>query len=341
MDSHRLAIATVSLGWHKSHTLFDKASAAARHGFRGTELVFGDLEKAALDDKQLPREYAVKFKKHCEALGLQIISLAPFENFEGSPLPLAQRLRTALEWTEIARIVGADFIQIPASYDPASLKVSEDAIINELRLLADCGLPRPGSNERMIAFAYEPMSWSVRTDTWQHALYIKRRVGRDNFKLCLDTYHILTKLWADCTEPSGRIPGGDVALQSSLRETLRVLHPSDVGFVQLSDAERMDPPVRFSELRDAGQHYGWYWSSRGRIFPLEAQHGAYLPMIDIVRTWLVELGWAGWVSMEIFHRSMDEEARGPEYWAQRGMQSWKRLGTRLNDGPRSQTSSKL
>lgn len=325
MDNHRIAIASISMGWHESHGLFDKASAAAKNGYKGIELVCGDLEKAAASKHQSSRECAASFKKHCESLNLQIISLAPFENFESSPLPLAQRLRTAFEWVEIARIVEAEFIQVPASFDHASLQATEDDVVNDLRLLADCGLPRPGSSERTITFAYEPMSWSVRNDTWQHALYIKHRVGKENFKLCLDTYHILSKLWADCTEPDGKIPGGDFALQMSLRESLRVLKPSDIGFVQLSDAQFMDPPVTFSQLEAAGKHYGWYWSGCGRIFPLEKEHGAYLPMRDIVRTWLVELGWSGWVSMEVFHHSMNEEDRGPEYWAKRGMESWRRV----------------
>lgn len=338
MNQHRLAIATISMGWHESHDLFDKASAAAANGFKGVELVSSDLEKAAASRTQSLRECSASFKKHCESLHLEIISLAPFENFEGSPLPLAQRLRTATEWVEIARMVGAEFIQVPASFDHASLQASGDDTVTELRHLADCGLPRPGSSERTITFAYEPMSWSVRSDTWQHALYIKHRVGRENFKLCLDTYHILTKLWADCTEPDGRIPGGDAALRMSLRESLRVLQPSDVGFVQLSDAEFMDPPVTFSHLRDVGKHYAWHWSGCGRIFPFEAEHGAYLPMLDIVRIWLVELGWSGWVSMEIFHESMNEKARGPEYWAKRGMESWRRLqdevGGKKSEGSR-------
>lgn len=331
MDSHRIAIATISMGWHESHDLFDKASAAAKSGYNGIELPHGDLEKAATSKNQSLKECAASFKKHCNNLNLEIISLAPFENFEGSPLSLAQRMRTVFEWVDLARIVDAEFIQVPASFDHASLQASEDVIINELRLLADCGLPRPGSSERLITFAYEPMSWSVRSNTWQHALYIKHRVGKANFKLCLDTYHILTKLWADCTEPDGRIPGGDVALQMSLRESLRILQPSDVGFVQLSDADFMNPPVTFAQLKDAGKHYGWYWSGCGRVFPLESEHGAYLPMRDIVRTWLVELGWKGWVSMEIFHESMNEEVRGPEYWARRGMESWKRLQDEVNE----------
>lgn len=325
MNGHKLAIASVSLGWHETHTLLDKADAAAKHGFQGIELVYGDLEKAAVSAGQSLEAYAALFRGHCDKLGLSIISLAPLENWEGSPLPLAQRLRTAVEWMRIARIVGAGILQVPATFNTASLLVSEDEIVNELRLLADCGLPRPGSDEATIEIGYEPLSWSVRSDTWQHALYIKRRVGRPNFKLCLDTYHILTKLWGDCTAADGRIPNGDAALKASLFETLRSMRAEDVSFVQLSDAALAQPPVTFTQLEEAGQHQAFYWSARGRVFPYQEELGAYLPMTDIIRTWLVELGWKGWVSMEIFHSSMSEPSRGPGYWAHSGRKSWDRV----------------
>ncbi|EME79811.1 uncharacterized protein MYCFIDRAFT_190567 [Pseudocercospora fijiensis CIRAD86] len=213
-------------------------------------------------------------------------------------------LRKACEWIDLARILGAEIIQVPASFDHNSLSVSDDQIIEELRHLADAGLPGEGTDEATVTMAYDPMSWSVRSNAWQHALDLKHRVSRPNFKLCLDTYHILSKLWAHCTMPNGRIPG---ATKRS------------------NDAERMDPPVPHQELRSMGKHYAWHWSGVGRIFPLEAECGAYLPMLDIVRTWLVDLGWSGWVSMEISHHSMDEEERGPRYWAERGMKSWERL----------------
>ncbi|KAF7198395.1 3-dehydroshikimate dehydratase [Pseudocercospora fuligena] len=325
MDKHKLASSTVSLGWHDAHTLPLKLQAAKSSGFKSVEVVHGDLEKEADRLGLSHNDCAIKIRQHCDELGLKVISIAPFENYEGSPSPLAQRLRKAFEWIHIARVLGADIVQVPASFDHKSLAVSEDQIIEELRHLADAGLPKEGTDEVTIIIAYEPMSWSVRSNTWQHALDLKHRVSRPNFKLCLDTYHILTKLWADCTMPDGKIPGGGQALKLSLYETLRLMQPEDVALVQLSDAERMQPPISHHGLRSMGKHYAWHWSGVGRIFPLEAEHGAYLPMLDITRTWLIDLGWSGWVSMEIFHKSMDEEERGPQYWAGRGMNSWERL----------------
>lgn len=329
MDRHQSAIATVSLGWHAKHTLPEKLKAAARNGFAGFEVVFGDLEKEAARMGISLEECALQTRKQLDFLNLKAVSIAPFENYEGSPTPLALRLRAALQFVQMARMIGAPIVQVPASYDHASLAVSDDTIVEELRHLADAALPKPGTNEATITIAYEPMSWSVRSNTWQNALDLKHRVARPNFKLCLDTYHFLTKLWGDCTSSDGRIPGGDVALKASLYETLRLMRPEDVAFVQLSDAEKMDPAVSHEQLRQLGQHYAWHWSGVGRV-PLDTELGAYLPMLEIVKTWLIDLGWTGWVSMEIFHRTMVDEARGPEYWASKGATSWRRLNEALD-----------
>merc|ERR1711939_234037 len=325
MEKHKLAISSVSLGWHDNHTLFDKANAAAENGFQGLELVMGDLEKAAIDAGQTLEDHAVRFKAHCDGMDLAIISVAALENWEGSQTSLSLRMRKAIEWIRIARIVGAPILQVPASFEDVSLLVSEDEIVHQLRLLADCGLPRFGSDESTVEIAYEPMAWSVRSDTWQHALHIKRRVGRPNFKLCLDTYHILAKLWGDCSSPDGKIPGGDAAVERSLFETLRLMKAEDVSFVQLSDAALAQPPVTLAQLREAGKQPSWYWCSKGRCFPYQKSLGAYLPMTDIIRTWLIELGWSGWVSMEIFHSSMVQQDRGPGFWAFHGRKSWDKI----------------
>lgn len=340
MDRHDLAIATASLGWHEKHTLPEKLRAAARHGFKGVEVVFGDLEKEAARLSLSLDECAFQVRKQLDYLRLKAVSIAPFENYEGSPLPLALRLRSALQFIQMARIIGAPILQIPASYYHASLAACDDTIIEELRNLADAALPKPGTNEATITVAYEPMSWSVRCSTWQQALEVKHRVARPNFKLCLDTYHILTKLWGDCTSPDGRIPGGDEALKASLYETLRLMHPDDVGFVQLSDAGEMKT-VSHEELRRRRKHQAEHWSGVGRIFPLDIELGAYLPMLEIVKTWLVDMGWRGWVSMEIFHRTMEDEARGPEYWASKGATSWRRLTEALESTPTSGIRSKI
>lgn len=337
-ERHKIAISSISMGWHDTHTLDDKLQAIAKHGYNGTELFWKDLEKDATARKITVEENAQRVRSKCDQLGIGICSLSSFDNFEGSQtVPLATRLGKAHRWVRIARTLGSEIIQIPANDDLTSLAASADECIDQLLMLADIGAST-ADNEKTITWAYEPMAWSARDFTWQAALHTVRRVARPNFKLCLDTYHILAKLWADCTAPDGRVPGGQQVLEASMHDLPRMIRPHEIGFVQLSDAERMTPPVTIKELNDAGKHYSHYWCMWGRLFPFEEEYGAYLPMKEACVAMLREVGWRGWVSMEIFHRTMKEERPTPEEWARRGMESWRKveecIGTQTNSRPK-------
>lgn len=67
------------------------------------------------------------------------------------------------------------------------------------------------------------------------------------------------------------------------------------------------------------------WSRNARLFPCEEQLGGYLPVLEMFSAWVFELGYRGWVSMELFNRSMsDSDPSVPEIHAKRGMASWKK-----------------
>ena len=317
---YRLAIPTISLGWHASHTLKEKLQAASRCGYDGVEIVWTDLEQDANERGSSVEETANLIKAECRGMKLNICALVSFQNYEGSQEPLAQRLGKAHRWVGVARILDTDIIQIPANVEVASLAASDDEVIEELRMLADCGVSG-GPDEKTITFAYEPMAWSIRANTWQTGLYTIRRVARPNFKLCLDTYHILAKVWGDCTSPDGKVPFGDEALKASLHDLPRLMGADEIALIQLSDVERMEPRLELKNLKP-GQHYSQYWCMWGRLFPFEQEYGAYLPMAESCRCLFNELGFTGWVSMEIFHRDMSAEQHRPGTWAERGSKSW-------------------
>ncbi|KAB8338881.1 hypothetical protein FH972_021825 [Carpinus fangiana] len=321
---HHSAIASISLGWHPLHTLERKLHAASSAGYDGIEIFYSDLEKFAQIRKISVIDAANLARDLCAKSNLSIISLCSFDNFEGMPTPLADRLRVADHWVSVARALGAPIVQVPATYDPASRDVPEDVMIKELQALADSGVGNPVDGTATITFAYEFMGWSVHVATWQDALRYSRQVARPNFGLCFDTYHILSRLWGDCTRADGRVPGGDEALSTSIQGILRDMRPEDIVFVQLSDVEKMEPPLDPKKLQQ-GQHYSAAWCSWGRLFPLEQELGAYMPMEQLCRVLLHDLGWSGWVSMETFHRHMADEDVGPEVLAKRGMQSWAKL----------------
>lgn len=320
--SNKRAISTSSLGLHASHTLDSKICAAADHGFTGIEIVFADLE-AYSNAKQLDMIAAAhQIRQLCSQKSLQVLSLCPFENFEGHNSPLEERLAKASRWISIARALGATYLQVPAQFDPSATG-DELTIVSELQQLADLCL----TASPPISIAYEPMSWSTHYSTWQSAVHLTNLVNRANFKICLDTFHTATKLWASPHSPTGKYPDADRRLTDDLRAFARDFPRDKLAYIQLSDAERLTPPFSTSHpwFRE-GEAPQFSWSKHGRPFPLEADLGAYLPVRQIVAAWIVDLGFGGWVSMEVFDRRMMSGDVGVGECAGRAARSWGRVG---------------
>lgn len=108
-----------------------------------------------------------------------------------------------------------------------------------------------------------------------------------------------------------------------------------IFYIQLSDAARMDPPLSPTHpFYDESMPWHMQWSRNARLFPCEPELGGYLPIGQIVQMWLEEMGWRGWVSMELFNRSMGDKD-GEEVGglsgdhAERGVRSWKTLRKEL------------
>jgi sugar phosphate isomerase/epimerase len=317
-------IATISLGWHSSHTLEQKLKSASENGFEGVEMVYSDLQKYAEGRNISMLEAASQVKDLCAKLKLGIICLCAFTEFEGSPKPLEDRLKKAKEWISIARTLGTDMIQIPSNENP-NCSGDESIIVSELQQLADLGK----QDGPVIRFAYEALAWGVHVALWEDSLRIVNMVNRDNVGLCLDTYHILSRVWADARSPSGRAPGGDFALKASTERFLKECPAEKIFYLQLSDAEKQEKPIlpghpAFDINKDPTET----WCFHGRLFPYQSDMGAYFPLDDIIRAWLKEKGWSGYCSMEIFHRDMKEK-HGPEFWAPEGAKSWKIVLSKL------------
>lgn len=321
MEQHRLAISTISLGWHPSHTLERKIAAASAAGFQGVEMFITDLEAYAKSHGQSRITAARGIRQLCAEHSIEILCLGSFDNFEGQPTPLADRLATAKEWLALAKELGTDIIQIPSNDSKDA--IGDDAIIiGELQSISDLGL----HEQPPISFAYEALGWGTHVADWEESLRVVQLVNRPNFGLCLDTYHVLARLWADPRCPSGLRAGGNAALRDSIQRFRDNCPKEKIIYVQLSDAEKLSSPIlpghpAYHDLKD-GPHS---WCTYGRLFPLETEKGGYLPMEDISRAWLIDIGWTGWVSMEIFHRDMKVESADPEHWALRGRNSWEKL----------------
>lgn len=318
---NKLAITTSSLGADPAQTLDRKINAAAKHGYDGMEIVYGDLA-AYSHLRGIPiTTGAEQIRQLCSDKRLTVLSLCPFENYEGNTSPLENRLKAAAHWIDIARRLGAEHLQIPSQFDPSSVG-REDIIISELRQLADIG----SASHPVVKIAYEPLSWGLYCSTWETALRYVDRVDRPNFGLCMDTFHEMTKLWGNPLDASGKYPDGERALASSLRRFLAECPVEKVFYVQLSDGELLNPPI--SEIhpwfaKDEAPEFTW--SKHARPFPLESEYGGYLPVAEVFKAWVIEKKFTGWVSMEIFDRRMRNPAFEPEDGAARGQKSWHKL----------------
>lgn len=325
---NKLALSTSCLGLHPSHTLDRKLHAAATHHFSGIEIVYGDLERYS-NSRNIPITTGAQQIRHlCSELNLHVLALCPFENFEGTKSPLDKRLEVAKSWLDIARTLRATHMQVPAQYGKEVI-ADEKAIVQELQALSDLA----SSEEPTITIAYEPMSWSTCYSTWEDSLRLTEKVDRANFGICLDTFHIASKLWGNPYSVSGLHKDGPEALASSLQRLLTDLPLEKLLYVQLSDMEKFDPP--FSEKHEwylEGEDAEFTWSKWARPFPLEKDLGGYMPVTEIVRKMVLDKGFSGWVSLETFDRRMRDEGFRIEEGARRARQSIEKLEEELQIG---------
>ncbi|KAL4917610.1 xylose isomerase-like protein [Aspergillus aurantiobrunneus] len=332
----QIAIPTMSLSRPGLHPLDDKLRTAAHHGFQGIELFIDDLAHLASTsfNNSLPLA-ASHISALAASLNLSIICLQPFSFYEGlldrsqTTTLLTQKLPL---WFSLARILNTTLIQIPANFlpnDPVTNqpRTSGDKalIVADLQTIADLGAPHG------FRFVYEALCWSSHINTWQASWDIVQRVNRPNFGLCLDTFNIAGRIYADPAAVSGKTPDAESAVADSM-STLRSaimsgeLDMQKIFYVQLVDGERLAAPLdEDHEFHVPGQPARMSWSRNARLFPCEEDRGGYLPVLEIARVFF-ECGFDGWVSLELFSRTCNDSDPGtPGVHARRGMESWKKV----------------
>ncbi|KAJ5927493.1 hypothetical protein N7516_009266 [Penicillium verrucosum] len=318
MAPNKLAIASISLSQYPGHILDDKIRAAAQAGIAGIEIVYNDLLTYSQTANIPIHTAAQRIHTLCQETNIQVLSLAPFENYEGSTTPLKERLSLAAHWLEIARLLHAPYLQVPSIFT-ADCSRDEKTIISDLQQLSDLA----SSIKPVVSIAYEPLSWGTNISTWESALSTVERVDRPNFGLCLDTFHEGTRMDAE------------MKLRDSLRRFVRDCPREKIFYVQLSDAERFETPYSLAHpWALAGEAKEFTWSKHARPFPLEVEFGAYLPVVEIARAWIVEVGFEGWVSMEVFDRRMRDGRVSPETAARRAVESWRKVQVEMEGKPR-------
>ncbi|KAL2756433.1 hypothetical protein ACRALDRAFT_1081707 [Sodiomyces alcalophilus JCM 7366] len=302
------AIATMSLGAPGVHALPKKLSAAAFHGFRAVELYWDDLLHFAQattggvspDDL---RRAAAAIRTRCIDLGLRVLSLQPFRDFDLLTDRAARhdRLEEFQVWLDVATILDTDVIVVPASSQLGGDLARNNTTgrrggagmnnvmytrlaVRNLRILADAARARTdralGSPVRI---AFKNRCFARHAQSWADALTVVELCDRPNVLFLPDTFHITAADWAD-------------SCSSSI----------------LSDAARLvadDPVVAAAAARGEPPRLGW--ARKRRLFPFEG----YLPIDQALWALTSEpdevvggpaVGYKGFISMEVFSEDGDE-----------------------------------
>ena len=96
----------------------------------------------------------------------------------------------------------------------------------------------------------------------------------------------------------------------------RSMGPQKVFLVHVSDGQKMKNGL-YARLK---------WARECRLFPFEEYRGGFLPMKQMVTAILGQLGFRGWVSLELFSRSTENKnPTTPAQHARRAKEFWRKL----------------
>jgi 4-hydroxyphenylpyruvate dioxygenase len=201
----KFSIATVSLGG----ALRDKLAAIAEAGFEGVEIFETDI----LAHDGPPAEVG----RIAGDLGLEIIALQPFRDFEGMPEPRRSRnLERARRKFDLMAELGAPTLLVCSNVSPQS-QGGIDRAAADLHALGDL------ARDAGVTIAFEALAWGRWIRDWRDAWEAVRRADHPAVKLVLDSFHTLA-------------PGYPVAPIAAI--------PADrIAFVQLADAPAISMDV--------------------------------------------------------------------------------------------------
>ncbi|KAE8133680.1 xylose isomerase-like protein [Aspergillus pseudotamarii] len=334
LQAGKFAIASMSLGRAWVHSLPEKLAQASKAGFKGVEIFYEDLEylakeKGPVNDSTLLAA-AEETRAICDHCGLKVIGMQPFLFYEGltDRAQHREKIERLKLWFAIVKVLGTDIIQIPSNFQTEGISGDLDLIVADMVEVADLGL----KEEPAVRFAYENLAWGTFISTWENLWEVVRRVDRPNFGCCLDTFNIAGRVWADPASASGKTPNADAELTASIQNLVQTVDVNKLFYVQVVDAERMQSPlIEGHPFYVEGQPARMSWSRNARLFLYEQERGGYLPVVQVAEAFLKGLDFEGWVSMELFSRSMaDPDSTVPGTHAQRGIKAWNRLAEELD-----------
>jgi 3-dehydroshikimate dehydratase len=201
----KASIATVSL----SGDLSEKLDAIAAAGFRHVEIFENDLLSAAITPAEVARRVA--------ALGLKIVTLQPFRDFEGMPEPQrARAFERAERKFEVMHELGCDLLMVCSNVSPHALGGID-------RAAADFHELGERASRHGMRVAFEALAWGRHINDYRDAWEVVRRADHAAVGLVLDSFHIFAR--KTDLKPIRAIPGDRIFL------------------VQLADAPMLDMDV--------------------------------------------------------------------------------------------------
>ena len=154
--------------------LQEKLQAAAKAGFVGVELFEKDL---LYSDKSASELHGLVTQ-----LGLQLVTLQPFTDFEGLPHPLRSKaLERAQRKFQLMQELGINTLVVTSSTSP---QASSDVTLlaKDLAELADLAA------KSSLRIAYEPLPWASQIKTLHQAFELVQLAKRPNLGLVLDSF---------------------------------------------------------------------------------------------------------------------------------------------------------
>ncbi|HEY4893363.1 MAG TPA: TIM barrel protein [Reyranella sp.] len=186
----KTSIATVSL----SGTLGEKLEAIANAKFDAVEIFENDL----ITFNGAPADV----RRACDELGLDIVTLQPFRDFEGMPPGRRERaMERAERKFDVMQELGCDLLMICSNVAPESLG-GIDRAASDLRELGE------RAARRGLRIAFEALAWGRHINDYRDAWEAVRRADHPAVGLVLDSFHILargTELGAIRAIPGDRI----------------------------------------------------------------------------------------------------------------------------------------
>jgi 4-hydroxyphenylpyruvate dioxygenase len=169
------AIATVCL----SGSLAEKLDAAAEAGFDGVEIFENDLTYFGGRPEEV-RQLAA-------SLGLDIVALQPFRDFEGLPEPARTKaFERAKRKFELMGRLGTPLLLVCSSTSP-------EAVDDMARVAADLHDLGELASRFGVVIGFEALAWGRHINDYRQAWDAVRRADHGHVGLILDSFHILSR----------------------------------------------------------------------------------------------------------------------------------------------------